>query len=339
MGTMEDKNKFLFYTILLSGLFLITGILSICIGQVKLPFYSVVTSIINKENPTVKAIVIDIRLPRFLLSAAVGGMLALSGLSLQTLFRNPLVDPYFLGVSSAAEFGISIAILMGVNFTLFGVSFISFFAFISALILILILIKISSSLGVKSSKAAIVLVGIAISYVFSSVNNLIALYKKDLFLKTTFWSMKGFNNASISQFYFSLPFLIIGFIILLKNSKKMNIYLSSDLTAHSLGIDLKKFTVLILTVSALLTSVSVVVSGTIVFVGLFIPHIGRILVGDERKNLTVITLLLGLVLLPVFDLVSRTALPSQEIPVNTIVSAIGAPFFLYLFLKRKNETH
>ncbi len=334
---MEDKNKFIFYSLILIALFVLTGFFSVCTGQVKLPLYSVLKAFANSGTPTVRAIVLDIRLPRFLLSASVGGMLALSGLSLQTLFRNPLVDPYFLGVSSAAEFGISVAILTGINFTIFGISFISLFAFLAALLLIFVLVKISSFLGTDSSKAAIVLIGIAISYLFSSVNNLVALYRKDLFLKTTFWSMKGFNNASISQFYFSLPFLVAGFIILLKNAKKMNIYLSSDLTAHSLGIDIKKFTVLILTVSALLTSVSVVVSGTIVFIGLFIPHIGRMLVGDERKNLTIITFLLGLVLLPVFDLISRTLLPSQEIPVNTIVSAIGAPFFLYLFLRRKNE--
>ncbi len=336
---MDSDRKFLFYVIFLLFSIVLVGFLSVCAGQVKLPLSSVIDVFLGKGNSLIRTIVLDIRLPRFLLSASVGGMLALSGLSLQTLFRNPLVDPYFLGVSSAAEFGVTVAILMGVNISVFGISFASLFAFVSALCLIFLLIRISSSLGVESSKAAIVLIGIAISYVFSAANNLIALYKKDLFLQTTFWSMKGFNNVSISQFYFSFPFLVIGFLILFANAKKMNIYLSSDLTAHSLGIDIKKFTVLMLTVSALLTSVSVVVSGTIVFVGLFIPHIGRLLVGDERKKLVVITVLLGLFLLPLFDLVSRTVLPGQEIPVNTIVSAIGAPFFLYLFLRRKNGIH
>jgi iron complex transport system permease protein len=336
---MDSDRKFLFYVIFLLFSIVLVGFLSVCAGQVKLPLSSVIDVFLGKGNSLIRTIMLDIRLPRFLLSASVGGMLALSGLSLQTLFRNPLVDPYFLGVSSAAEFGVTVAILMGVNVSVFGISFASLFAFVSALCLIFLLIRISSSLGVESSKAAIVLIGIAISYVFSAANNLIALYKKDLFLQTTFWSMKGFNNASLSQFYFSFPFLVIGFLILFANAKKMNIYLSSDLTAHSLGIDIKKFTVLMLTVSALLTSVSVVVSGTIVFVGLFIPHIGRLLVGDERKKLVVITVLLGLFLLPLFDLVSRTVLPGQEIPVNTIVSAIGAPFFLYLFLRRKNGIH
>ncbi|MCD6427779.1 MAG: iron ABC transporter permease [Caldisericaceae bacterium] len=336
---MDSDRKFLFYVIFLLFSIVLVGFWSVCAGQVKLPLSSIIDVFLGKGNSLIRTIVLDIRLPRFLLSASVGGMLALSGLSLQTLFRNPLVDPYFLGVSSAAEFGVTVAILMGVNASVFGISFASLFAFVSALCLIFLLIRISSSLGVESSKAAIVLIGIAISYVFSAANNLIALYKKDLFLQTTFWSMKGFNNVSISQFYFSFPFLVIGFLILFANAKKMNIYLSSDLTAHSLGIDIKKFTVLMLTVSALLTSVSVVVSGTIVFVGLFIPHIGRLLVGDERKKLVVITVLLGLFLLPLFDLVSRTVLPGQEIPVNTIVSAIGAPFFLYLFLRRKNGIH
>ncbi len=333
---MDDDRKFLFYVIFLLFSIVFVGFLSVCSGQVKLPVSSVIGAFSGRGNSVIRAIVLDIRFPRFLLSASVGGMLALSGLSLQTLFRNPLVDPYFLGVSSAAEFGITVAILMGVNISIFGVSFASLFAFLSALCLIFLLIRISSSLGLESSKAAIVLIGIAISYVFSAVNSLVALYKKELFLQTTFWSMKGFNNASVSQFYFSFPFLVVGFLILFANAKKMNIYLSSDLTAHSLGVDIKKFTVLMLTVSALLTSVSVVVSGTIVFVGLFIPHIGRLLVGDERRKLVVMTVLLGLVLLPLFDLISRTVLPGQEIPVNTIVSAIGAPFFLYLFLRKKN---
>ncbi len=334
---MEDKNRFGVYAILLVVSFFAVGILSLGIGQVRLPFLSVLKSLFGKEYFTISAIVVDIRLPRFLVSASVGAMLSISGLTLQTLFRNPLVDPYFLGVSSAAEFGIVIAILFGANSSVFGISIASIFAFLSAALLTAILVRVSLVSGVGRSKAAIVLIGIAISYIFSSVNNLLAMYKKDIFLRTTFWSMKGFNNASISQFYFSLPFLITGFYIIFKYSKEMNIYMSSDITAHSLGINLKQFTVLMLVVSALLTSVSVVVSGTIIFIGLFVPHMGRILIGEDRKELVIITVLLGAVFLPLFDLIARSLLPSQEIPINTIVSMIGAPFFLYLFFRRNNE--
>ncbi len=329
-------RKFNVYLILLSILFILVAVVSLCLGQVHISFSSFIYALCGKKGMA-HSIIFDIRLPRFLVASAVGVMLSLAGLIVQTIFRNPLVDPYFLGISAAAQLGVSVAILFGASITIFGVSIASAFAFIFSLILMLALVKISSLVNSEYSRAAIVLIGIAISYVLSAVNNFLSMFRKDIFLSSTFWSLKGFNNAEIGQFVFALPFLIFGFFYLMVNARRMNIYLSSDITAHSLGINLKHFTAGMLAVSALLTSVSVVVSGTIIFVGLFIPHIGRMLVGDERAKLTIITALLGATLLPFFDFIARSVLPSQEVPINVIASLIGAPFFIYLFFKVKQN--
>jgi len=332
---MEDK-RFLSLTVILTLLLLVTGFFSIFLGQVHFSF-SAFVKLIGGEKNSFRTIVFDIRLPRFLLAASVGAMLSISGMILQTVFRNPLVDPYFLGVSSAAELGASVAILFGFGATVFGFSMVSLFAFIFAIVLVFLLARIIHFVHVEYSRIAVVLIGIAIAYVLNAVNTLLVSFKKDIFLESMFWSMRGFNSASINEFWFSLPFLIAGIIFVLMESKQMNIFLSSDITAHSLGINVKRFICLMLCVSALLSSVSAVLAGTVIFVGLFVPHVGRMIVGEDRLKLSVTTLLLGAIFLPAFDLIARTIIPSQEIPVNTIASLIGAPFFILLFFRRGNN--
>ena len=330
-----DK-RFHIYFIVISLLLIFTAVISVLFGQVHIPLKDFL-SIPLRNGSKFYSIVFDIRFPRFLVASAVGVMLSLAGLIVQTIFRNPLVDPYFLGISSAAELGVSIAIIIGANLSFFGISIASILAFLFALIMILILARISTRISSEYSRTAIVLIGIAISYILSAFNNFLSMFKKNVFLESTFWSLRGFNNSTINQFIFTLPFLIVGLLYLLWNAKKMNIYLSSDITAHSLGINLKRFTTAMLVVSALLASASVVVSGTIIFVGLFVPHIGRMLIGDERFKLTIITAMLGATIMPLFDFIARSILPFQEIPINVIASLIGAPFFVYLFFKVRNN--
>ena len=330
-----DK-KFKFYLLVISFSLVLVAVVSLLFGQIKIPFNEFLSALL-KRGGRIHSIIFDIRLPRFLLSSAVGAMLALSGLVMQTIFRNPLVDPYFLGVSSAAQLGVSIAIVFGAGITFFGISLASLLAFVFSLVLTVLLAKISTRINAERSRAAIVLLGIAIAYLLSAFNNFLSMFKREVFLESTFWSLRGFSNADISQFLFAFPFLIIGFLYIIFHSKEMNIYLSSDITAHSLGINLRWFISTMLVFAALLTSVSVVVSGSIIFIGLFVPHIGRILVGDERKKLTVISTLVGATIMPLFDFIARSALPSQEIPVNVIASLIGAPFFIYLFFRMRDN--
>ena len=332
---MEDK-RFLLLTIFLALLLFVTGLFSLLLGQVHFPLSSFL-KLFGGKSGSFHTIVLEIRLPRFLLAASVGAMLSISGMILQTVFRNPLVDPYFLGVSSAAELGASVAILFGFGATLFGFSMVSLFAFVFALALVFFLVRIIRFVHIEYSRIAVVLIGIAIAYVLNAVNTLLISFKKDIFLESMFWSMRGFNSASINEFWFSVPFLIVGIIFVLLKSKQMNIFLSSDITAHSLGISVKRFICLMLCVSALLSSVSAVLAGTVIFVGLFVPHVGRMIVGEDRFKLSITTLLLGAIFLPAFDLIARTIIPSQEIPVNTIASLVGAPFFVFLFFKRGNN--
>lgn len=337
METTNNKLKFLLIPLIFTCA--VIFLLSLSIGDVNTPLKTVFKVLTGNGDALSRSVIIRIRLPRFLAAAAVGSMLAIAGLIMQTIFRNPLVDPYFLGISSAAELGISVAIMLGVSSTLFGISIMSIIAFSFSVILIFGIVKIARLKNFLESKIAIVLLGIAISYMLSAVNNFLIFYKKDIFIKSTFWALKGFNTANISEFLFAVPFLVAGSIYILLNAKKMNIYLSSDLTAHSLGINLSKFVPLMLAVSALIAAASVMIAGSISFIGLFTPHIGRLIAGEERKKLTIVTLLLGATLLPVFDLISRTVLPSQEIPINTITALIGAPFFIYLFVRSKNAQH
>ena len=277
------------------------------------------------------AIVWVIRFPRVLLAFFVGGALAICGAAYQGIFKNPMADPFILGVSSGAALGASIGIIMNLNFYFMGFNTISLLAFIGAVTALFIVYNISK-VGRKVPVTTLLLSGIAIGQLLSALISLCMVFTNN-FNDIIFWTMGSFNARSWGELILVVPYVIIGFIIIYSSNREMDIMLLGEDTASQLGVDTERLKRKILITTAFVTAAAVSVTGIIGFVGLIIPHIVRIITGPKHKVLLPYSFLLGGLFMIICDTIARST-TSQEIPVGIITAIFGGPFFIYL-LKRK----
>jgi iron complex transport system permease protein len=273
-------------------------------------------------------VIFEIRLPRIIAAMLVGAGLAISGASFQGLFRNPLVSPQILGVTSGAGFGAAIAILLWDN---------SFIIQLSALIFGLFAVGMTygiSKMVRGTSTLVLVLAGMAVGAFLSALISL-TKYVADPYEKLptiVFWLMGSLSSVSNREvLVVSVP-IIIGMIILLLIRWKINILAMGEEEASSLGIDTKRLTAIIVICCTIITASSVCLSGIIGWVGLFIPHVGRMLVGPDHKALLPACVSIGAFYLLLVDNCARTLIAS-EIPLGILTAIVGAPFFVYLLRK------
>lgn len=277
-----------------------------------------------------KNIVWDIRLPRVLLGAIVGGGLAIVGVAIQALVKNSLADPYILGVSSGASVGATLVILFGA-FGIFGQYALSIAAFLGALVSVMIVFFIARK-GGSISTVRLLLSGIAVSAILNAVTNLIVMSapKEEGIRNALFWMMGSLTAAKWE--YLTIPALavLMGIGYLLIQSRALNVLLMGEETAATLGMSTNMFRKVLLVFTALLTGVIVAVSGAIGFVGLMIPHIVRLIVGSDHRRVLPVSALLGAVFLIWADVAARLLFAPEEIPIGIITSICGAPFFIWL---------
>ncbi len=304
---------------------------SFMIGRYPLSPVEVIMGILAKfvpfihVSPTVTTVVWDIRLPRIMAAVLVGAALSVAGASFQGTFKNPLVSPDILGVSAGAGFGAAIAILLVGN---------PFFTQVSAFIWGLIAVSLTYSIGrsIKSSEILVmVLSGMAIGALFGALISL-CKYLADPFEKLpqiVYWLMGSISAVNNNEIFIASIPIIIGISILFILRWKLNILAMGDEEAKSLGVETEKLRFIIICCCTLITAASVSISGIIGWVGLIIPHISRLLVGPDHKNLLPVTICLGASFLLLVDNVSRTILIT-EVPLGILTALIGAPFFLYL---------
>lgn len=338
---LKEKTKLSILVLLI--ILLISMILAVSIGPVKVRFvdvWSVILSelnIINSENLNVELniinIVMKLRLPRVLLGAIVGAGLSLSGVGMQAFTKNPLADPYVLGISSGASAGAVLAVLTNV-LDIFGIFSIPIGAFIGALLSIILVYSLARSKeGVLPIR--LILIGVAVSSLFSALTNYLVFNAKDEsgIRNATFWMMGGLSGTK--WIYTLVPgiVLILSLIIMLANSNSLNAMLMGENTASVLGIDVKKVKNIIILISALLTGSVVAVSGSIGFVGLIIPHVVRSLAGSNHKKVIPISVLLGAIFLVWADVLARTIVAPADLPIGIITALSGAPFFIWLVKK------
>lgn len=277
------------------------------------------------------AIIWAIRFPRVMLAFFVGGALAICGVSYQGIFKNPMADPFILGVSSGAALGATIGIMAKLDFYCWGMNTVSIFAFIGAIISLLVVYSISK-VGRKVPVTTLLLSGIAVGQFLSAAISLCMIFSND-FQSIIFWTMGSFNAKSWDQLFLVVPYVIIGFVILYSSNREMDIMLLGEDTAAQLGVDTEKLKRKILITTALITGAAVSVTGIIGFVGLIIPHVVRIITGPKHKVLLPYSFVVGGLFMIVCDTVARSLI-SQEIPVGTITALFGGPFFVYLLKKR-----
>ena len=282
-----------------------------------------------------KSIFFDIRLPRVIFTFFAGMILSLSGLLFQTLFRNALMTPYTLGVSSGAVLGAGIAIKLGLGSLFFGISAVSIFGFGGAMLTVLLLLYLSYFLK-DSSKNSLLLLGIALSLFYTSAL-MIVFYLSNAMQNDT---LIRFTMGSLSVIGWQNP-IFIGFIsVVLVFSLyfyrfDLQLFAISDEYATLRGVNTKKLTLLLLGISSFAIGALVSISGPIGFIGLVIPHIVSKLHPQSIKNLIIKTALFGGMFLVMCDTIARVLNTQSEIPIGIITSLIGAPFFIYIIISKR----
>lgn len=343
MAVVNTKGQSIKSTLLLLWLILVCILLlNLAVGAVTIPwarFSTALKEIFSAPASTWGAdavIIWRLRLPRALLAAAVGAALATAGAVLQGLLRNGMADSYVLGVSSGASVGAAIAMLLGLNFRIFGLGAVAPAAFLGALLALLVVIGIAKSIAGKST-LGLLLAGIALSSFLSAVVSLLVYFSRDRIQPLIFWLMGGFSARGWNHLWLMLPYLVVGFGLALLYNRHLTAISLGDAAAHHMGVDVEKSRMILLCSSALLTAASVAVSGVIGFVGLMIPHIARMFVGYNYRRLLPASALVGAIFLSLADLLARMVIRPSELPVGVITALCGGPFFLYLLAKRSKE--
>jgi len=328
---------------LLSVLFITLSGLAVLQGPVDIPFNAVLTilseAILGSHHDTIiawqKSIIIDVRLPRVLIAMFAGASLALCGLIMQSMFRNPLASPSILGVSSGASLGAVIAIYCGAS--LLSAWSIPLFAFIGAGLTLSIVYRIATNQG-QSNIATLLLSGVAISALNVAATSLLlalSLNNWDVARMIIYWTMGGLDGRTWDHVFIILPIVCSGFICLLFYSKPLDLLLLGEQHALSVGVDVKKTRRNLLIISTAMVGASVSVVGGIGFIGLVVPHILRLILGPSHRYLLPASLLGGAIVLISADLFTSTFFKNSEIPLGVITAALGAPFFLFLLIKQR----
>ena len=281
------------------------------------------------------SIILDVRLPRVIIALFAGASLALCGLVMQGMFRNPLASPSVLGVSSGASLGAVIAIYLG--FSLISSWAIPLFAFIGAGLSLSIVYRVASNRG-QTSIATLLLSGVAISALnVAAISLLLALSLSnwDVARMIIYWTMGGLDGRTWDHVFIILPIVLSGFTLLLFYSKQLDLLLLGEQHALSVGVDVRRTRRNLLVICTAMVGGSVSVVGGIGFIGLVVPHIMRLLLGPSHRYLLPACLLTGAVTLLGADIFLTHFFNDQAIPLGVITAALGAPFFLFLLIKQR----
>ena len=282
------------------------------------------------------AIIWNLRLPRVLLGAMIGASLALAGATFQGLLRNPLADPFTIGVSSGAAVGATFAMFFRQLYPLNFPHMIPLFAFAGALMAMFFVYNLAK-IGGQVPVVTLLLAGVVVSSFLSAVISLLMVLSGESMRGIFFWLSGGLIMRTWPQLWFVAPYLLLGFVMLYAHARELNILLLGEEAALHLGVRVETTKRLLLVTASLITAAAVSVSGMIGFVGLIIPHAVRMVAGPDHRVLLPASALVGAVFLIWADVVARTALAPQEIPVGIITAFVGAPFFIYLLRKKKKE--
>ena len=276
-----------------------------------------------------------IRLPRLVLAAAVGAGLSISGVVMQAIVKNPLADPYILGISSGASLGATVAVMLGVGITL-GSNYVGIMAFAGAFCVSIAVIALANA-GGRATSVKLLLAGSALSAVCGAFSSFIIYVAHDdhSTSKIVNWTMGSLAAASWENNAAILAVALAGTLFFLTQHRTLNLMLLGDESAITLGTDLHRWRVAYLVVSALLVGFSVYNAGVIGFVGLVVPHGARLLFGTDHRTLIPISALAGAVFLVWADVLCRTILPGNEMPIGILTSILGAPVFIYLMARKK----
>jgi iron complex transport system permease protein len=286
-----------------------------------------------QPEPLVDSVVWDIRIPRVLLAIVVGGALGCAGAAMQGSFANPLAEPGIIGVSSGAALGAVAAIVAG--FALLGTWSIAGAAFIGGLITVAVVYFASRSNG-RTEVVTLILTGVALNALTGAVIGLITYLSDDAELRSiTFWTLGSVAQATWPKVLVVMPIAAVGVVVACTQAHRLDLLALGERSARHVGVDVEQLRILMLVVIALLTAAAVAVSGIILFVGLVVPHIVRMIAGPAHRVLLPASALAGALALVLADTISRTAIAPSEIPLGVLTALVGAPFFLWLLRRTR----
>lgn len=315
-------------------LLLLVGLLALCTGSAGIEISRIPNILIHERDSAEYAILMGIRLPRILLGMAIGGSLSLAGTLLQGMFRNPLVEPYTLGISGGASLGVCINILFKL-YTVLGIIAYPLSGFLGAGVVIFLVYHLNrKDQNVRSNR--MLLTGVMISYVASSlVMLLMALSKTDDLQNIVLWIMGSLDEPNITLITIACFGSLLGLIFSYLFCMDLNALLLGDEAAASLGIDTTRTKKYLFIVASFLTGLSVAVAGVIMFVGLIVPHFIRMMTGPDHRILLIGSFLAGGIFLTLSDVVARTVISPLELPVGVITGIIGGILFIWALSRKE----
>lgn len=348
-----NKQRQLFYiSLLLFTVLIVFSVgIGVAVGQVTVPLNEsfqiliknlsggIVDNLSGVSSSAHENIIWQIRFPRVLLAMLTGMGLSLAGAVMQTTVQNPLADPYILGISSGASLGATFAIMIGFGGTSvlaqLGLSFWAFLGAVTAALLVLLL----SNVNGQMNSIKLILSGMVLNALFTAFSNFIIYIANDAegIRSVTFWMMGSLAGASWSKLPLIATVVLICFLFFLTQQRILNIMLLGDEAAITLGVNLKFYRKLYLVITSILTGIIVANSGMIGFVGLIIPHIVRGIVGSNHRYFLPLSVFSGSLFMVWSDILSRIILPTVELPIGILTSLIGAPLFIYIFIKKGYE--
>ncbi|NNC99481.1 MAG: iron ABC transporter permease [Gammaproteobacteria bacterium] len=314
-------------------------IMALVLGSVQLPLSEVVASLTgNQTSSQTDTIVQRIRLPRAIMAAFIGALLAISGAVTQGLFRNPLADPSLIGVTAGASTGAALTIFFAGSWmqlqTPLGLSLVSFGAFAGGSLTVLLVYRLATSQG-RTSVATMLLAGIAITALAGGLTSLLEFFaNSEMLRRISLWRMGGLDGADLNRAGMAAVFAIILLSLLPRYSTALNALLLGESEARHLGIPVQSTKIKLILLVAMGVGISVALAGSIAFVGLVVPHMIRLVLGPDHRYLLPLSALGGAILLTVADCVARLVFAPIELPVGIVTALIGAPFFISLLRHR-----
>lgn len=336
---MNKEKRHWFWPLVMGIGLLISMLVAAGIGVIPVPVKVIVQSIGQKFGFFSDIQIADyytvtlwqLRIPRIVMSVLAGAALAICGGVFQSIFRNPVCDPYILGISSGASLGAAIAFILGWDAILFGITLP---ALVTALLTLFLILGIARLKG-KHNTNTLLLIGIALNFFISAMITLMIVMNQKEMHKIYFWTMGSLTHVSWFEIAWLVPVMIVCICILFYYSKPLNIMQVGEETAQTLGINTQRTTYIVLITSSVLISVVVAFCGSIGFIGLIMPHVARLLVGSNNRRLFTYSLFFGAFFLLIADTLARTIAAPAELPVGSITALAGAPYFIYLVLRKR----